>query len=57
MDSSMEKGRNTLEIRPEEWERYKTLIRELYIDQDMSLRQVQDFMIQAHGFYAKYAIH
>lgn len=37
----------------DEWDQIKPIVRELYIDQDLTLREVSQRLQDEHGFYAK----
>ena len=36
----------------EDWERVKPILKELYVDQNMKLKQVRKTMIEQHGYFA-----
>ena len=51
--ADIDSGARTIKLLGHDWEKYRPLIYQLYVDEDKSLEQVMDYMHKQFGFSAK----
>ena len=46
-------GKNPIKISSEQWQSFKSLLKQKYVDEDMTLDMVKEYMFSVHQFEAR----